>query len=660
MTDHRRQSKYPMISVEDAIIHVLQATDITVTAIDSEVPLMEACGRVVAKDIKANDPFPSFRASIMDGYAVCGVLQPGQYPVQEQRLHAGVNATQLGIGYVAYITTGAMVPEGANAVVKIEDTTAVDAATDAQQQEKSVKIDVVVPVGSNIRQIGSDIQSGEVILKKGSVIAPAEIGLLATVGVMTVPCYIKPIVGVMSTGSELVHPWEVPTGSQIRDSNRATLLAAFQQDLGSAYCVDLGIVGDSARDLEEALQLAATKCDVVVTSGGVSMGDADLVKPMLEKLGMVRFGRLNMKPGKPTTFATIKAKHTDGREKNVLFFGLPGNPVSCLVTKTLFIDPAVRRLQGMDSVTCMHPQLTVQLEEAIALDPERPEYHRAILLGSTASSGGIVTARSTGNQRSSRLLSMKSSNALLCLPQGSGSIAAGTRVPALLTGPLLPPLEPAMCHHHAAAALDNSNSQTLISSIPSSAAAVAEPREKYAMRVGLLTISDRASQGVYADDSGPEMQKMLLTIANATDSPFSAPSMGWPLQPVIQCTAIVPDSPAAITKIILDWTDNQALDLILTSGGTGFGKRDLTPETIRPLLHREAPGVAQALLNEGLKHTPLAVLSRPVVGTRGNTLICTLPGSVKAVRENIVALGPLLPRIIELISSGSCLGKGKH
>ena len=561
-----------------------------------------------------------------------------------------------------------MVPEGANAVVKIEDTTAVDATTDAQQQEKSVNINVVVPVGSNIRQIGSDIQAGEIILNKGSVIAPAEIGLLATVGVMTVPCYVKPIVGVMSTGSELVHPWEIPTGSQIRDSNRATLLAAFQQDLGSACCVDLGIVGDSAKDLEGALQLAATKCDVVVTSGGVSMGDADLVKPMLEKLGMVRFGRLNMKPGKPTTFATIKAKHTDGREKSVLFFGLPGNPVSCLVTKTLFIDPAVRRLQGMDSIICMHPQLTVQLEEAIALDPERPEYHRATLLGSAASSGGIVTARSTGNQRSSRLLSMKSSNALLCLPQGSGSLAAGTHVPALLTGPHLPPLEPTMCHHHKAAALDvSSSSQTVHSNIPSSssssavaAAAVVEPSEKYAMRVGLLTISDRASQGVYADESGPEMQKMLLTIANATDSPFSAPKMGWPLQPVIQCTAIVPDSPAAITKIILDWTDNQALDLILTSGGTGFGKRDLTPETIRPLLHREAPGVAQALLNEGLKHTPLAVLSRPVVGTRGNTLICTLPGSVKAVRENIDALGPLLPRIIELQSSGSCLGKGKH
>ena len=153
---------------------------------------------------------------------------------------------------------------------------------------------------------------------------------------------------------------------------------------------------------------------------------------------------------------------------------------------------------------------------------------------------------------------------------------------------------------------------------------------------------------------------MLHSIASGETGPLAAPTMGWPLVPLIQCTAVVPDDPAAIRAMVLDWADVQKLDLILTSGGTGFGERDLTPETIKPLLHREAPGVAQALLNEGLKHTPLAVLSRPVVGTRGNTLICTLPGSVKAVRENIVALGPLLPRIMELIASGSCFGKGKH
>ena len=179
------------------------------------------------------------------------------------------------------------------------------------------------------------------------------------------------------------------------------------------------------------------------------------------------------------------------------------------------------------------------------------------------------------------------------------------------------------------------------------------------MRVGLLTVSDRASQGIYADESGPEMEKMLVALSSGTAAPLAAPAMGWPLQPVVECRGVVPDEPEVIAATVALWADQRNLDLILTSGGTGFGERDLTPEAVRPLLHREAPGVAQALLNEGLKHTPLAVLSRPVVGTRGKTLICTLPGSVKAVRENIVALGPLLPRIIQLIASGSCDGKSK-
>jgi len=161
------------------------------------------------------------------------------------------------------------------------------------------------------------------------------------------------------------------------------------------------------------------------------------------------------------------------------------------------------------------------------------------------------------------------------------------------------------------------------------------------MRVGLLTISDRAAAGTYSDASGPEMAKLLL-------------NMQWPLVPTIVQTAVVPDEPQLIRQKMMEWIDSGSVDLLLTSGGTGFGLRDCTPEAIRPMLHREAPGVAQALLNEGLKHTPLAVLSRPVAGTRGACFVATLPGSVKAVRENIQALQPLLPRIMELLIQNTC------
>jgi hypothetical protein len=264
------------------------------------------------------------------------------------------------------------------------------------------------------------------------------------------------------------------------------------------------------------LQQAIATCDVIVTSGGVSMGDADLVKPMLESLGTVHFGRLNMKPGKPTTFATLKKS-----DRNVLFFGLPGNPVSCLVTKSLFVDPALRKLQGLNSAESMHAQLIVEIDSDLKLDPERPEYHRAIL---GISSYGSVTAKSTGIQRSSRLLSMSSANALLCLPQGDTTIPAGTRVFAILTGSLPSPPSSA-CYHKAAAcidfpSIDTTGDTNIRVSKDTGVIADLNPMKTKSMsiQVGLLTISDRASQGIYPDESGPEMQKCLVAMATTLDS----------------------------------------------------------------------------------------------------------------------------------------------
>lgn len=366
---------------------------------------MEACGRTVAQEIRGVTPFPSFRASMMDGYAVHAPLTPGIYPVH-QRVHAGDTADDepLQPGKVAYITTGARVPDGATGVIKIEDTETVVVDTDGggdvyRPSEKSVNILKPVSEGSNIRQIGSDIDVGDVLLESGQLVEPAEIGLLATAGVVNVPCYRKPVIGIMSTGNELVEVWETPTGSQIRDSNRAALLTAFQRD--GYPCIDLGIVMDAVAELESRLLDAAARCDVVVTSGGVSMGAADLVKPLLAKLGTVQFGRLNMKPGKPTTFATINTisggSEAEGatKMKKTLFFGLPGNPVSCLVTKALMIDPCLRRLQGHSIADSMHAQVVATIGQDLKLDPERPEYHRA-LLSLDPCGGDVARATSTG------------------------------------------------------------------------------------------------------------------------------------------------------------------------------------------------------------------------------------------------------------------------
>jgi gephyrin len=416
------------ISVEEAIKRVLLNTH--VLQVESLPLSPDLLGRIAAADVVARENFPPFAASIMDGYAVVGPLQPGAYPIVEN-IHAGaVPQVPLQSGSVAYITTGAALPAGANAVVKVEDTERTSGSA------PEVKIKVAVEAGTFVRQIGSDIAEGEVVIRRGQLLGPYELGLLATTGFPLVQVYRKPVIGVMSTGNELVEASATPTGSQVRDSNRLSLIAAcFDRN---QEVIDLGIASDSKEELRQRLLDAAARCDVVITSGGVSMGAADFVKPLLRELGTIHFAKINMKPGKPTTFATFDHPSDGGANasKRTLFFGLPGNPVSCLVTKALFVDTAVKRLQGFDSEQCLHPQLTVVLAgNNIKLDPERPEYHRAILLNVDDKSGA-VHAYSTGNQRSSRLLSMLSANALLFLPQGPGVIEVGAQVQALLIRPL--------------------------------------------------------------------------------------------------------------------------------------------------------------------------------------------------------------------------------
>ncbi len=642
-----------MISVEEAICKVLQQT----SPLELEkLPLTPGLlGRTLSENLYASAPFPSFPASIMDGYAVKAPLQPGVYKINQQ-IFAGDDVTEampLQESEVAYITTGAMLPNGSNAVVKVEDTERVSPT--------EVKINVAVESGNFVREIGSDIALGEEILAKGTYLGPTELGLLATTGFTTVSCYTKPTIGVLSTGNELVDASEETHGAQIRDSNRISLIAAFREE--GFDVVDLGIMKDSKEDLKILLLEVSSKCDVIVTSGGVSMGAADFIKPILSEIGTVHFSKLNMKPGKPTTFATF-ARKDQSRSGKTLFFGLPGNPVSCLVTKTLFVDPALKRLQGLPSDICLHPQVTVKLvgETNIKLDPERAEYHRVNISFSDKMGENLLVARSTGIQRSSRLLSMKSANGLLILPRGPGVVDIGSTIQALLVRPLGPPPR-AVNVHQQAAHLDYGN-HSIVPEMEASSIAVLKSNtskptsdccEKSSkldpwktIKTGLITISDRASTGVYKDESGPEMARLLVSMSDSPD---------YPLNIVISETALVPDDPEAIKRAIENWTDENSpnhVDFILTSGGTGFGIRDNTPETIKPLLHREAPGIAQALLNEGLKFTPLAVLSRPVVGTRYSTLIATLPGSVKAVRENITALKALLPRIFELIKTGDC------
>jgi gephyrin len=313
----------------------------------------------------------------------------------------------------------------------VEDTI-LHATTEDGKEEKEVEILAEgVKVGENVREIGSDIMKGDVILRKGERISVVggELGLLVSVGRAEVLVYERPVVGVLSTGDEIVEhdqPGELRLG-EVRDCNRPTIISALE---GWGYqTVDLGIARDKHGALEETLRNGLSQVDMVITSGGVSMGELDLLKPTIERSlgGTIHFGRVSMKPGKPTTFATVPVKDRTGQRVNKVIFSLPGNPVSAVVTLHLFVLPSLHKASGKE--TAGLPRVRVTLEHDVNLDPQRPEYHRAIV---TLKKDGLLYASSTGGQRSSRIGSMKSANALLCLPARKGTAECQSTLEALL------------------------------------------------------------------------------------------------------------------------------------------------------------------------------------------------------------------------------------
>ncbi|XP_056620278.1 gephyrin b isoform X7 [Triplophysa dalaica] len=422
-----RMSSFPLTSMDKAFITVLEMTAVLGTEI---INYRDGMGRVLAQDVYAKDNLPPFPASVKDGYAVRAADGPGdRFIIGESQ--AGEQPTHTVMpGQVMRVTTGAPIPCGADAVVQVEDTELLRESEDGTE-ELEVRILVQARPGQDIRPIGHDIKRGECVLTKGTHMGPSEIGLLATVGVTEVEVQKFPVVAVMSAGNELLNPEDDLHPGKIRDSNRSTLLATIQEH--GYPTINLGIVGDNPDDLLNALNEGINRADVIITSGGVSLGEKDFLKQVLDidLHAQIHFGRVFMKPGLPTTFATLDM---DGSRK--LIFALPGrdaevngrmsslagNPVSAVVTCNLFVIPALRKMQGI-----LDPRPTIikaRLSCDVKLDP-RPEYHRCILtwhhqepLPWAQSTGEKSTGSlaSSGNQVSSRLMSMRSANGLLMLP----------------------------------------------------------------------------------------------------------------------------------------------------------------------------------------------------------------------------------------------------
>ncbi|CAI0452373.1 unnamed protein product, partial [Linum tenue] len=594
-----------MISAEEALQIVLGAAQRLSPTV---VPIHEALGKVLAEDIRARDPLPPYPASIKDGYAVIASDGPGEYPViAESRAGNDAVGVTLTPGTVAYVTTGGPIPDGADAVVQVEDTEKVEGDLGGS---KRVKI------------LGCDIENDAPVLKSGETLGASEIGLLATVGVTTVKIFPAPTIAVVSTGDELVEP---TTGclsrGQIRDSNRSTLLAAAVQQ--QCKVVDLGIAGDDKEELESVLDKAfSSGVDILLTSGGVSMGDRDFVKPLLVKRGVVHFDKVCMKPGKPLTFAEVSPTVTTAPKK-LLAFGLPGNPVSCLVCFHLFVVPAIRRLSGWENPHLL--RVHARLNQPMKTDPVRPEFHRATIKWKTNDGSGNpgFVAESTGSQMSSRLLSMKSANALLELPATGTLFPTGTSVSAIVISDL-------SCN----ATPDSCISVELTPSLQSKHIETSAASE---VKVAILTVSDTVASGAGPDRSGPR----AISVVNSSSEKLGGAT--------VVSTAVVPDDVGKIKDALLKWSDIDQVDLILTLGGTGFTPRDVTPEATKELIEKETPGLLHVMTRESLKVTPFAMLSRAAAGIRGTTLIINMPGNPNAVAECMEALLPVLKHAFKQI-----------
>jgi molybdopterin molybdotransferase len=377
----------------------------------TEVALVDALGTVLADDAVADRDVPPFRNSAMDGYAVRGADVP--HGGVTLRVVGAIAAGSLperavGAGEAMRIMTGAPMPDGADTVVRIEDT---------DNGPETVTIKAATPKGVAVRQAGEDLRRGEVVLPRGTVLRHAEIGVLASIGRGQVKVVRRPNVAVLSTGDELVEIDVEPGPGQIRDTNRYSLAAAVRATGCAAF--DIGIAPDTADDLRHALGNAAFG-DLVVTSGGVSVGDHDHVKPVVDAMGRLDFWSIALRPGRPLAFGELHTKRGV-----VPIFGLPGNPVSALLTFELFVRPTLLRLAGR---TKLHrPRAQARL-----LDPiDKPIGLRVFARGIHDAAAGTV--RSTGPQGSGILRSMSLANCLIDLPEPLSAAQPGDTVSVVLT-----------------------------------------------------------------------------------------------------------------------------------------------------------------------------------------------------------------------------------
>ena len=372
------------------------------------VPIRSALGRVLAQDVLSPVDVPAHRNSAMDGWAMRGADLSADREATLDEIGASFAgkpfAGRVEKGQCVRIMTGGVVPEGADTVVMQER---------AKADGKSITFAAGQKTGQNVREAGEDLKRGSQALEKGRIVRPAELGLVASLGIGEVAVYRRLRVAFFSTGDELKSIGTPLGEGEIYDSNRYTLHGMLTR-LGCEV-LDMGVVRDDPAALESAFREAAANADVVITSGGVSVGEADFVKSMLGRLGEVVFWKIAMKPGRPLAYGRVGSAH---------FFGLPGNPVSVMVTFYQFVRDALLVLMGADPVAPV-PTFRATCSAKLKKAPGRTEFQRGVL---SRAADGSLTVKPTGEQGSGILKSMSDANCFIILDDATGNVEAGTTV----------------------------------------------------------------------------------------------------------------------------------------------------------------------------------------------------------------------------------------
>ena len=412
-----------MISVDQALEKILSYVDILN---DEERSILDCPGQVLAEDIYSNIDVPPLDNTAMDGYAVqsrdthgASQQSPRFLRVTDTVAAGSISRFKLEPGTAIRIMTGAAIPKGADSVVRFEDT------DEAQCKGSATEIGILVEVepGRNVRRAGEDITKGSVVLSRGVIIRPSEVGVLASLGRSVVRVIRRPAVAILATGDELVDINQPLPAGKIYNSNTYSLAALVRRYGGIPKL--LGIAIDSEESVVAGLR-QGLDADMLITTGGVSVGDYDVVKDVLAKQGEIDFWTVRMKPGRPLAFGMIRERDPAGGVKNIPHLGLPGNPVSSMITFELFVRPAILKMMGKKNLT--KPTVEAVIEEPIVNNDGRRIFARAVV----EKRNGQYFARLTGPQGSGILTSMSLANGLVIVPEDKPGVKKGDTVQVMM------------------------------------------------------------------------------------------------------------------------------------------------------------------------------------------------------------------------------------